>query len=64
MKIPSAIYFSKLSGLAFWPYAIRLSKCYSAPKLFHRFRSMGYATEFYQNVDAVNITKVSDQNSS
>ena len=30
-------------------------------RLFHRFRSMGYAIEFYQNLDAVCITKALDQ---
>ena len=33
----------------------------SGSRPFRRFRSMGYATEFHQNLDAVCITKASDQ---
>ena len=48
-------------GRAFKPYAIKPSQCCSAPRPFRRFCSMGYAIEFYQNLDAVCITKASDQ---
>ena len=36
----------------------------SGSRPFRRFRSMGYATEFHQNLDAVYITKASDQDPS
>ena len=49
---------------AFWPYAIRPSQCCSTPRLFRRFCSMGYAIEFYQNLDTVCITKALDQDPS
>ena len=51
-------------GRAFWPYAIRPSQCYSAPRLFRRFHSMDYATEFHQNLDTVCIIKALDQDPS
>ena len=46
-----------------------LAICHQAPtaappRPFRRFRSMGYATEFHQNLDAVCITKASDQDPS
>ena len=49
---------------AFWQYAIRPSQCCSAPRPFRRFCSMDYATEFYQNLDTVCITKALDQDPS
>ena len=36
----------------------------SGSRPFRRFRSMGYATEFHQNLDAVCITKALDQDPS
>ena len=51
-------------GRAFWPYAIRPSQCYSAPRPFCRFCLMGYATKFHQNLDVMCITKTSDQDPS
>ena len=41
-----------------------LGQCCSATRFFRRFYSMGYATEFHQNRDAVCITKASNQNPS
>ena len=49
---------------AFWSCTIRPSQCCSTPKPFRRFCSMGYATKFHQNLDAVCITKASDQDPS
>ena len=51
-------------GRAFWPYAIRPSQCRFAPRPFHRFCSIDYATKFHQNLDAVYIIKASDQDPS
>ena len=56
--------FIFLGYCAFWPCAIRPFQCCSAPRPFRRFCSMGYATEFYQNLDAMCITKASDQDPS
>ena len=36
-------------------------QCYFVSRLFQRFCSMGYTTEFYQNLNAVCIAKALDQ---
>ena len=47
------------------PFGRMISGQYcSAPRPFRRFCSMGYATKFHQNLDAVCITKASDQDPS
>ena len=57
--------FCYLSSWAIIPSGrVPSSQYCSAPRLFHRFCSMGYATKFHQNLDAVCITKASDQDPS
>ena len=46
---------------AFWLYAIKPSQYCFTPRSFRRFCSMGYTTEFHQNLDAICIIKTSDQ---
>ena len=57
--------FCYLSSQAIMPSGrMLLGQCYSALRPFCRFCSMCYTTKFHQNLDAVCITKASDQDPS
>ena len=52
------------SSRAFWPHAIRPSQYCSVPRPFCRFHLIGYTTKYHQNLDAVCIIKILDEDPS